>query len=100
MSEVVASQIQTLSKHLIDSYGPMIGYQELAEILSTSSAALRRRKSRHDDLPQPLPGLVSCRWATPVIAAWLMGVESTPSPRRPGRPRNLPQAPAKRGGSA
>ena len=93
MNEVVASQVQALSEHLISRYGPIIGYGELADILSTSSEALRRRKSRHGDLPQPLAGLASCRWATPTIAAWLIGVDpNIPAPRRPGRPRHVPRA--------
>lgn len=92
MNEVAASQVQTLSQHLIDRYGPIVGYSELAEILSTSSDALRRRKSRHGDLPEPLVGLASCRWPTPTIAAWLMGIDPSLSAPRPlGRPRNLPR---------
>lgn len=87
---VEVAQVTVLSQHLMASHGPTVGYPELAEILGTTEAALRVRKTRRDDLPRPIAGLADRRWPTPVIAAWLLrgdGPDSEVPERRRGRPR-------------
>ena len=95
MKEVFATQIEVLSQHLLSEHGAVVGYDELASILGTTAAALRLRQSRRHDLPPRIPGLASCRWAVPVVAAWLIRGEAQQTPassaRRPGRPRNQPR---------
>lgn len=88
---VQVAQVQSLSDYLLAQHGPTIGYQELAEILGVSPGALRLRKTRRDDLPEPVSGLNANRWATPTIAVWLLSAgvpASFTSESRRGRPRN------------
>lgn len=82
-----------LTQFLLAEYGSTLGFEDLAAILKTTPVALRLRRSRKRDLPRPIPGLASCRWAAPVVAAWLVGALEPPQPapdqkkRGPGRPR-------------
>lgn len=92
----IDDQIQVLAKHLVDKYGPVIGYSGFAEIIGTTPSALRLRQTRRGDLPPSIPGAASCLWPVPSVAAWLIAVcldspQLAPA-RRAGRPRKQPRA--------
>lgn len=96
MQSTTCTLIQVYTQHLLVLYGPVIEYDGLAEILHTTVAALRIRKSRRNDLPPHLPGLSKRCWAVPTVVEWLLlqraddslsPVAAIPSRRGPGRPR-------------
>jgi hypothetical protein len=82
--------LQVFLQDLLLRFGPTLGYAELAQLLGSTIAATRLRQHRHKDLPPSIGGLQSRKWATPTVAAWLIGLPTTSEvaePPRRGRPR-------------
>lgn len=78
-------------------FGPAMVYADAAVVLNVSVDAVKQRVSRTRDFPPPLPHTKTRMFATPLFAAWLLGIPMTTSepesyvpPRRgPGRPRKV-----------
>lgn len=95
-TEINQQSCASMTAYLLTKYGSVMRYQDVALELRVTNDALRQREHRHKDLPPTLLGTRHKTWATPVVAAWLLGLhahgviafdEVSGHKRRPGRPR-------------